>query len=421
MPRTLRRRLVLATFSLVVVVALVFDAALYVAFELAEDKLFDAHLERDVDSLVALYEVEPSLLAVPNPNFSVYAAENGDRSALPPAVAALRKGADELVVDGIEYHVAVRHGTRTTYFFLFDESAFEAFEHVLFAVMVIATGLIVVVAGLVSGRLARRVIEPLSRLSREVAELEAGGQEPLVTTDLEDDEVGTLTRAIAGYHSRNNQLIEREREFSADVSHELRTPLMVMQGAADVLSRKIGAEDFALLDVVERIRRGCRYMSTLTEALLYLARDPQDFQRRTAPVALLAAVKSQIAEAEHSARQRGVAIELESSEPELKITAIPAIVGIVIGNLLKNAIKHTDDGRVSVVVRGREVLIQDYGRGVDPSLHGRLFERFARGTGDSADGSGIGLALVKRFCDQFGWAIDYHSVPNQGTQFIVRF
>lgn len=57
----LRHRLVFATFSLVVGVAAIFSGGLFLTFELAEDKLFDSHLERDIASLMALYEHDPSM------------------------------------------------------------------------------------------------------------------------------------------------------------------------------------------------------------------------------------------------------------------------------------------------------------------------------------------------------------------------
>ncbi|MEQ8660613.1 MAG: sensor histidine kinase, partial [Gammaproteobacteria bacterium] len=94
---------------------------------------------------------------------------------------------------------------------------------------------------------------------------------------------------------------------------------------------------------------------------------------------------------------------------------------IVIGNLLKNAVKHTDRNRVSVHVAQRAVVIEDYGPGIDAALQASMFERYARGEAADAGGSGIGLALVRRFCDQYGWRIEVRSAPQIGTRIEVRF
>ncbi|MEQ8660831.1 MAG: HAMP domain-containing sensor histidine kinase, partial [Gammaproteobacteria bacterium] len=320
-PSSLRQRLVLATAGLVVALAVLFSSGLYFAFELAEDTLFEAHLEDDVDTLLALYEHDPALLAVPVPNFTVHVVHAGAPDALPfdPATLARRDG--EVVIGGVEYVIISRQRGDSTYYFQFDETAFETFEDVLFRAMAVVVASIVVVAGFVSLRLARRVIAPLSTLARDVSLLEAGDDSRLSDSVARNDEIGVLARALARYHARVSALLEREREFSADVSHELRTPLMGIQGAAELLARRTAGQP-GCEEVLQRVRRGCRNMTRLIEALLYLARDPESVHDMREPVDLAQVVRAQVSEARELAPQSAVTIEVITPAQPAVITAV---------------------------------------------------------------------------------------------------
>jgi signal transduction histidine kinase len=106
---------------------------------------------------------------------------------------------------------------------------------------------------------------------------------------------------------------------------------------------------------------------------------------------------------------------------DAEINTIPAVIEIVIGNILKNAVKYTDQNVINIFVDTAESVIQDYGPGIDRSVQATLFDRFNRGHNRNPAGSGIGLALVRRFCEQYGWAIDFRSDQETGTRVAVVF
>jgi signal transduction histidine kinase len=288
MPKRWRHRLVTTTFALVVGVAVLFCFGLYAAFEVAENKLLDTHLARDVESLIELYEQYPEAITAPHQNFRVFVTTAGDTDSLPAALADLAPDVDDVLIDGREYDLQVHRRGAQTFYFLFDESAFESFEVMLFIIMSAFVGGIAIVAGWLSIDISRPVINPLTKLANEVAMLDDhSGQGVTVPGDgRAGDEISLLALAIAGYHQRIRQLLHREREFSSDLSHELRTPLMAVQGAAELLERRLGAQS-DMLELTARIRRGCLHMTTLTDALPYLARDPSSFNDMIEPVRTL--------------------------------------------------------------------------------------------------------------------------------------
>ncbi|MCZ6771780.1 MAG: HAMP domain-containing sensor histidine kinase [Proteobacteria bacterium] len=421
MLKRLHHRLVVASIAMVMSVCTIFSLGLYFAFDLAEDLLFDTHLAADVASYIAIYEKHPSAIDLPRENFLVYAVRNGDTAHLPDHISALRPDEDDLVFGGREYHVQIEDRGNTRFYFLFDESAFESFEDVLlFSILAIVIGVMASAAWLSVG-LANRIIQPLTDLSRQVARLDDSNTSIQLDTDAPPgDEIAMLATAINGYHQRISELLIREREFSSDVSHELRTPLMGIQGAAELIHKRSEGDD-AMRELAARVRRGCLQMTTLTEALLYLARDPASFKDMIEPVSVERVVDKQISAVRDVAESKGVSVLVERTGTAAMVDTIPAVIDIVIGNILKNAVKYTDQKIINVFVTPDEVVIQDYGPGIDKTVQSTLFDRFNRGENRNPDGTGIGLALVRRFCDQYGWVIDFRSEETKGTRVAVAF
>lgn len=423
---SLRHRLAAASFALVVGACIICQAGLHLAFEVAEDRLYDTRMQSQVDDLLALYDRDPGIINVPMHNFRIYAAPVGDTRGLPADLRNLPIDVDEVMRDGHEFDVQIATRGSTLLYFLSDESDFNAFEHSLFGAMAGLMLSVVIVAGIASLALARRATAPLTTLAEQVTALDDRGGDGIVLTAaaLRDDALATLARAIDGYHRRLSALLNREREFSADVSHELRTPLMAIQGAAELLARK-PLDERAHGELVQRVRRGCQNMTTLTEALLFLARDTQSFHELVEPVSVAQVVAQQVAALREIATNKGVAFAIDDDGDASTVEAIPAVINIVIGNILKNAVKYTNRERVSVFLRPRQVVIQDYGPGIDEDLRLRMFERHVRGTESEAraasDSNGIGLALVRRFCEAYGWRIELDSTLGSGTRVALQF
>lgn len=422
MTSTLQRRLTSHILILLVTVCALFCIGIYAAFEAAEDQLFDVHRGREIADMVTFFEHDPQLLYVPQQNYTVYAIDHGDKSTLPSYLRALTAADDELILDGHEYHVQIETRGARTYYFLLDENDFDIFESRLFTSMAALVIAVTVTAGMLAVVLARRVSRPLTALARHVQQLD--DQSPFnfmaAPDGGTDAEVSLLAHAIGVYHHRVSALLHREREFSTDVSHELRTPLSGIQGATELLERQSATQP-ALGLLTARIQRGCVQMTTMIEALLYLARDPGSFSNQMEDVCIAQVVEQQVAALREAADSRGVMIEVRQAASAATIQAIPAVMDIVLGNILNNAIKYTDRKLVTLHIAARQVVVQDYGPGIDSAAQAKLFERFQRGNGSDGGGTGIGLALVRRFCEQYGWTLDFQSAHNEGTRIAVNF
>lgn len=211
-------------------------------------------------------------------------------------------------------------------------------------------------------------------------------------------EITPLTTALNGLLQRVHSSVESERGFTASASHELRTPLTTLKTQAQLALRaETDAErKRALLGVIEAVDRAAH----LVDQLLTLARlDPDADADGTEAVDLAALAGEVIADLDRLARLRGVDVALQA-EPA-PITGRAAALAVLLRNLIDNAIRYSPAGGVvEVSVQPRpglvELTVEDQGPGVAPADRERVFQRFYRGLGGTAEGSGLGLSIVAR-------------------------
>jgi len=187
--------------------------------------------------------------------------------------------------------------------------------------------------------------------------------------------------------------------------------------AADRLRREPSLAPESI-ESLQRIRKSADDMERLTSAFLLLARESKEsVQKEWISV-------NDVVEAELE-RMRIVHEEsgIESAiieDVRLMVLAPEKVVESVVGNLLRNAFAYTDEGSVTVTVRGRSVIIDDTGPGMDPDALEQVFKPFFRNERQRG-GFGVGLTIVKRMSDRFGWTVEIESEPNRGTRVTVTF
>jgi PAS domain S-box-containing protein len=261
---------------------------------------------------------------------------------------------------------------------------------------------------------------------RIVGENGHGARIAMVTNVTEREKLLASERAARTEAERSNRLKD---EFLATLSHELRNPLNAMLGWASVLKRK-GVSPAMVSQGIDAIERNSRVQSHLIEDLLDFAGirfgkmrvDMEPLLPARAVTAATEVVNSQ-------AQKKGVAIDLEVSDPDAYVVADDSRLQQVVWNLLTNAIKFTPEGghiRVTAgVVDGQyQISVADSGRGISPEFLPKIFERFSQqesGAGKSFSGLGIGLTIVKHLVDIHHGTIEVQSAgAGQGSTFRVR-
>ncbi|CAB3789377.1 Sensor protein QseC [Pararobbsia alpina] len=216
-------------------------------------------------------------------------------------------------------------------------------------------------------------------------------------------EVRPLVDAINLVLSRLRHSVERERAFTADAAHELKTPLAAIKVQAQVA---LAEPDAALKQLaMERVVQGVDRSARLAEQLLLLARlDVQESMSAT-PLKPVMVAKDALLANERNARQKNIRVTL-SGDPHAEINAEPVLIGILLDNLLDNAIKYgRANGSVEVAVHHADdrvrITVRDDGPGVAPGDLSYLTNRFFRAPGTQATGSGLGLSIVARIAEHF--------------------
>jgi CheY-like chemotaxis protein len=219
-------------------------------------------------------------------------------------------------------------------------------------------------------------------------------------------------------------------QFLASMSHELRTPLNAILGFSELLT-----DDSTDRFDKETRRRFLDQIHSSGQHLLQLINDILDLSKVEAgqmelhfePFDLGNLIDEVRATVEPLSRAKSIALKTEPF-PELTLVADPAKVRQMLLNLVSNAIKFTPSGghieiRVRRVDSHVEIAVSDSGIGIAKEDVGRLFTEFQQldaGPGREHEGTGLGLALTRRFAELHGGQVSVESALGKGSTFTLR-
>ena len=297
------------------------------------------------------------------------------------------------------------------------DQAFRSSIERLLLLTGIGAGLLSVLVGLL---LARRVTAPVRALTSAARSL-AGGERAARLRAGAPDELGEMAAAFNAMADAVEAEDVLRCSFARDVAHELRTPLGVLQSQLEALQDGLAspsAETLASLhEETLRLARLVADLETLASA------DGAPFDLRREMVELAPLVDAAVAQITGPMRDKGLSVETRLSE--VAVDGDPVRLGQVVTNLLSNAAKFVPPGgtvRVSLSGDGTWACLEvaDDGPGIVPEDLPHVFERFFRGRGARAGGSGIGLAVVAGLAEAHGGAVTVTSEQGEGTTFTVR-
>jgi signal transduction histidine kinase len=414
--RSLRFRVATAFAAIGGVISLVAAIGLYVGVRDAGERLIDETLNAEIQDYLSRRSRNPNSLPPATATLRGYVlpARAGE-PVPPPGIAAWPSGLHEVRLGETHFRVAIADRAGSRYFLLYNETLFRQKQASLILYLASFVVLMTLLAGGLALWLAERVIEPVKELARRVRDVRPDSHLERLGEDFPHDEVGELAQAFEQTLNRLADFIDRERAFTADVSHELRTPIAVIRGAAEVLLAD-AARPEKDRQRLERIERGAADMADLSTALLAMARERDDERRE--PLDLAALVEESVEKHQHLLGQRPVDVSLEIlARP--RVAADTNLLAIVIANLLRNSFTYTERGSVRIRLDERELSVADTGLGIPRAALDKVFQRLYKGA--HSEGAGIGLSLVKKICDRYGWSIALDSEAGQGTRAVLRF
>ncbi len=264
-------------------------------------------------------------------------------------------------------------------------------------------------------------LKPLHRIVAELAQRNANSMVPIKDTDL-PSEISPLVTELNSLLQRLDQSFTLQRHFIADAAHELRTPIMALSIQADLAQRAADQEERQ--QALIQLQGGVSRLAHLAQQLLTLARlEPEAQCAPQQPVPLLALCKQVISDRIRQSDLSGNDLGLAQAE-DLSIMGDAAALGILLNNLVDNAIRHAPGSTINLSVwrDGQEVILEvsDDGPGIPEAERERVLERFYRGQGEKlSQGSGLGLSIVAKIAERHRAGLVLDSGPG-GQGLCVR-
>jgi signal transduction histidine kinase len=349
-------------------------------------------------------------------------AENEARNAPPPELEKLAPGGPYAIAsDGPERYVAVYDVGGPRLYVVLDMGLEGVRERRLtrdlIALVLFGTALSAWLGWFWAGR----AIEPVRRLAHDVDVLQPSRRGVVkLAGDFASDEVGTLAQAFDRYQEKLYEYVRRERAFTADASHELRTPLAVIRGAIEVLL-DVGQCDGATATRLKRMQRGADELRDLLDALLVLARSDEGEANAGRTPDLDQLVGGLLSERADALREKHLDLQREGT-PAVAIAAPQKVLRVVIGNLLRAVTQFADGGtlRVKVALDAFSVAHENPAASAEDSARSGRPARESRGSLDTSE-QALGLGMIRRVCERWGWILDESVDSNGGHAFVLRF
>lgn len=282
----------------------------------------------------------------------------------------------------------------------------------LISIMLMIFGLLLGVMIIVNFIVSKFLWKPFDKTLQELAKFNvASGQLP----QLPSTNTSEFRKLIAELDSMAKKLsndFRLQKEFTENAAHEIQTPLAIIKAGAEQLmqSPSLGEKELSQL---QRIENAAGKLSALNKSLLLLAKiENRQFKENT-PNDLERGVKSVLNNLEAFIVDKKINVEFNSNDNAI-VNMHPDLFEILLGNLLRNAIRHNcEGGKIAIDIKNGKMIIGNTGNGAMPDA-GKLFSRFAKGEA-SGESTGLGLAIVKSILDTYGYTITYSYINNLHT------
>jgi signal transduction histidine kinase len=416
--RGLRLRVALAFAIFCIIVVGTLGISLYIASDDIEEAHIEQIMETEMDYLLQRYRESADFVPQVGSNLEKYIIHDpADEAHLPSYLQGLNYRRHKVFRGPEEIRVAVRHVDGVKFIVAYEIGLHDQRQQELRLLIVLSLLSVVGVALVVGYLLAGLLVKQVTDLAERVRHLAPGdGQGATMIQPGQDEEVAQLAHALDDYQNRITRMLRREQEFTANVSHELRTPITTILTSCELLVTEPSFSERARVRI-GMIEAAAGRMGEQLQALLFLAREQA--LGIMEPVALAECVYDAVEPVCTEIYRKRLLFEV-AVEPKAVLTLNRQALHTALVNLLRNAVQYTERGFIRVNFSQNRLSISDSGIGIEPYYLPLLYERFFRGS-TQGEGLGIGLAIVKRICDHYGWVIDVESTPGKGSTFHITF
>ncbi|HLN12490.1 MAG TPA: ATP-binding protein [bacterium] len=287
------------------------------------------------------------------------------------------------------------------------------------------TALAAGLGALVALWLARRIVRPVTELTRGARAI-AQGRSPVPVPVAGPDEIADLGRAFNRMATQLELDEQQRRQLFAGITHELRTPLSVIQGTLEgMLDHVVDATPDRIAALHSQTLLLRRLITDLRDLSLAQAGQLELHPTTTDAAAIVTETVEAFAP---SFQDRGISVRTAIPSDLPPVEADPDRLRQIVQNLVENALRYTPaGGTVQITLRaedgGLRFQVADTGRGIGAADLPHIFEHFYRADPSRArasGGTGLGLAIVKSLVEAHHGRVTVESTPGAGSTFTVR-
>ncbi len=332
---------------------------------------------------------------------------------------------DEEFIDDIQEDEIVREMTRlfqkqginyeltlTTQVFAWNDTLDFALVSIISLAVVLLIAIILIVSLIIISNM-----KPIYRLTDWLRNRKANEAIPQHDRSIKAQEFKEIESAVLEASEKSRQIYEEQKRFIGHASHEIQTPIAVCRNRLELLVDETQLDETQLSEIQKTLDT-LNYISRLNKSLLFISKiDNHQFKEET-EINIQQIVSQTLDNLSEIYEGLNIKIETIENEP-ITVTMDPTLASSLVTNLLKNAFIHNHpNGTISIKLKNNTLSIGNTGN--DEALDENVvFKTFYR-KGENTHSTGLGLAIAKAICTEYGFEIRYQFVENQHT-FSVRF
>ncbi|TVP49962.1 MAG: HAMP domain-containing protein [Mongoliibacter sp.] len=273
---------------------------------------------------------------------------------------------------------------------------------------------------------SQKTMDPITDMVNEAQKISASNLDLRLHIPKRNDELGVLAETFNQMLERLEKSFDAQKQFVSHISHELRTPLSVIIAELELSqNKKRSKEEYkeTVISVLADAKKLAKLSSTLLDfAKASYDRSEVNFKQFRVDELLLDA--SQELQLLNQSFKVDLDFEGDFEEEEITVFGNSYLLTIAFKNLIENACKYSSNHtcRCSISTSGNQVQVafKDEGIGIYPEELEEIFNPFFRGKNKNIfEGTGIGLALVKRIVNLHDAEVTVQSKPGKGSTFII--
>lgn len=277
--------------------------------------------------------------------------------------------------------------------------------------------LFIVVLFIINKRLSQKIFSDFYNTLKKIEIFSVKDTSPLIFEKSKIEEFEKLNKAVSFLSEKAITEYRGLKEFSEEMNHEIQTPISVIKSKLELLmqSDELNEDNLKLLDAslknlskLERINKSILLLNKLEHKDLF----------ENAELNLSEEIKNVLNDYKDFITTKNLSLNL-SIEPDFKIIANQSLINILISNIISNAIKHNvNNGSIDIELKDKKFKISNSVQITDANPE-KFFERFFKQS-TSSDSVGLGLTIVKKISDLYGFDIS-NSYTNSTYTLQVNF